>query len=175
MSESQKFNKSRYIKVFLDDSNPDSPRVKVEFSKKPFSPEQFTHIFMGILESYTAGLLESNTNLQVYEHFNNAFGIFLNKLLPQEEIYENDPSHKEFKDIVDKTLAQPNDEATKLATDDNRLAAYLLTRDILTKEIGLTEQSADLILGKRLGLVHPVFEDGGENKASDASEGDEEK
>ena len=89
MSESQeKFNSKRYIRAQLDDSNPEEPKVRVTFSKKPFTPEQFTHIFMGILESYTVALLETNTNEQVFEHFNNAFGIFLNKLLPADEIYE---------------------------------------------------------------------------------------
>lgn len=153
MSESQKFTNSRFIKAYLDDSNPESPKVKLVFSKKPFSPEQFTHIFMGILESYTAGLLESNPNENVYEHFNNVFGIFLAKLLPQEQIYEKDPSHKRLKDVVDSTLAQPNTEDVKRETDDNRLAAYLLAREVLVNDVGMAEVSADYLLGKRLGLV----------------------
>lgn len=167
MPNSQKFNSSRYIKVFLDDTDPKNPKVKTVFSKKPFSPEQFTHIFMGILESYTASLLESNTNEAIYEHFNNAFGIFLSKLIPQDEIYEKDPAHKEFKQHVDDTLGQPNDEDNKKATDDNRFAAYLLTRDILVSEVGLTPESADLILNKRLGLLK--IAEGGEADNSDGT------
>jgi hypothetical protein len=162
MSNSQKFNNARYIKVFLDDTDPKNPKVKTVFSKKPFSPEQFTHIFMGILESYTASLLESNSNEAIYEHFNNVFGIFLSKLIPQDKIYEKDPSHKEFKAIVDNTLAKPNDEENKKATDDNRFAAYLLSRDILTNEVGLTPESADLILNRKLGLLKVNTEEGGE-------------
>lgn len=162
MSKSQKFEYSRYIKAFLDDSTPESPRVRLIFSKKPFSPEQFTHIFMGILESYTAGLLETNSNSQVYEHFNNVFGIFLSKLVPQDEIYEKDPHHKALKDVVDQTLAQPNTDEVKAETNENRFAAYLLARDILTTDAGMTEESADYLLGRRLGLVHPSM--GGEAK-----------
>jgi hypothetical protein len=154
MSESQeKFNSKRYIRAQLDDSNPEQPKVKVTFSKKPFSPEQFTHIFMGILESYTVALLETNTNEQIFEHFNNAFGIFLNKLLPADKIYEKSASHKEFKSIVDNTLGQEDSEELKKESDANKLAAYLLCRDVLVKEIGLTEESADLILNRRLGLL----------------------
>ena len=167
MPNSQKFNASRYIKVFLDDTDPKNPKVKTVFSKKPFSPEQFTHIFMGILESYTASLLESNTNEAIYEHFNNAFGIFLSKLIPQDKIYEKDPAHKEFKQHVDNTLGQPNDEDNKKATDDNRFAAYLLAREILVSEVGLTPESADLILNRRLGLLQ--VDDGGETNNSDGT------
>ena len=88
-----------------------------------------------------------------FEHFNNAFGIFLNKLLPADKIYEKSASHKEFKDIVDNTLGQEDSEELKKESDANKLAAYLLCRDVLTKEIGLTEESADLILNRRLGLL----------------------
>lgn len=167
MSESQKFHNSRYIKAYLDDSTPESPKVKLVFSKKPFSPEQFTHIFMGILESYTAGLLESNSPEQIYDHFNSVFGIFLAKLLPADEIYEKDPSHKELKDIVDATLGQPNTDDVKRETEDNRLAAYLLAREILVNDAGIAEVSADYLLGKRLGLVVPADETGGEKEEVD--------
>lgn len=166
MSKSQNFTPSRYIKAFLDDSDPKNPKVKLNFSKKPFSPEQFTHIFMGILESYTAGLLESNSNVAVHDHFNRVFGIFLSKLLSQEDIYEHSPEHKKLKEIVDSTLAQPNTEEVQKETDDNRLAAYLLARDILVKDAGMTEESADYLLGKRLGLVN-LDDGGGEINLSD--------
>jgi hypothetical protein len=159
MSESQeKFYIRRSIRVYLDDTNPDNPRVKTVFSKQPFTPEQFTQVFMGILEAYTASLLENNSAEQIFEHFNNVFGIFLNKLLPADKIYEKSASHKEFKDIVDKTLGQEDSEELKKEADANKLAAYLLCRDILIKEIGLTEESADLILNRRLGLLNPPKE-----------------
>ena len=169
MSNSQNFTSTRYIKAFLDDTNPNQPRVKLNMSKKPFSPEQFTHIFMGILESYTASLLETNSNEAVYDHFNHAFGIFLAKLLPQEKIYERSEPHKTLKAIVDDTLAQPNDENTIRETEDNRLAAFLLARDILVTDAKMTEESADYLLGKRLGLVRPA-NGGGENSDSLDSE-----
>lgn len=158
MSNSQenikKFSMTRYIKVYLDDNDSNEPKVKTVFSKKPFSPEQFTQIFMGILESYTVSLLETNSNEQVFEHFNNIFGIFLNKLLPADKIYEKSESHKAFKDAVDETLGAENTEEVQRETEDNRLAAYILCRDVLVNEIGLTEESADLILNRRLGLLN---------------------
>ena len=157
-NEERKFSITRYIKVYLDDTDPNNTKTKTVFSKKPFSPEQFTQIFMGILESYTAALLETNSKEQIFEHFNNAFGIFLNKLLPADEIYEKSESHKAFKDVVDETLGAENTEEVQRETEDNRLAAYILCRDVLTKEIGLTEESADLILNRRLGLLQSPVE-----------------
>lgn len=150
----EKFHNTRYIKAYIDDTNPENTKVKTLFSKKPFTPEQFTQIFMGILESYTLSLLETNDHEQVYDHFNHVFGIFLNKLLPADKIYEKDASHKEFKAIVDDTLGQEDSEAIAKATEDNRLAAYILCRDILVTDIGLTEESADLILNRKLGLLN---------------------
>ena len=157
-NEERKFSITRYIKVYLDDSDPNNPKVKTVFSKKPFSPEQFTSIFMGILESYTASLLETNSQEQIFEHFNNAFGIFLNKLLPADEIYEKSEAHRVFKGIVDDTLGAENSEEVQKETDENRLAAYLLCREVLVTEIGLTEESADFILNKRLGLLNSPVE-----------------
>ena len=168
MSESQekirKFSTTRYIKAYIDDNVPENTRVKTVFSKKPFSPEQFTQLFMAILETYAVSLLETNTNEQVFEHFNNAFGIFLNKILPAEKIYEKSDAHAKFKDAVENTLGQENTEDVQRETEDNRLAAYILCRDILTSEIGLTEESADLILNRRLGLIAPVEKDDDKEK-----------
>ena len=164
----QKFAITRYIKVYLDDTDPNNSKVKTVFSKKPFSPEQFTSIFMGILESYTASLLETNSQEQIFEHFNNAFGIFLNKVLPADKIYEKSEAHKEFKEVVDNTLGAENSEEVQKETEDNRLAAYLLCRDVLVKEIGLTEESADLILNRRLGLLNAPVEKGVESVENNA-------
>ena len=169
LNKSQKFNRQRYIKAYLDMSDKDSPKVQLEFSKKPFTPEQFTHIFMGILESYTVGLLESNTSEQVYEHFNNVFGIFLSKLVSKDYIYEHDESHKQFKKTADEILSAPETESVKKETEDNRLAAYLLARDVLVKDAHMTEESADYLLGKRLGLVEPVYVEKSKGKSVEKS------
>lgn len=165
----RKFNICRYIKVFLDDTDANEPKVKTVFSKKPFSPEQFTQIFMGVLESYTASLLETNDKEQIFEHFNNAFGIFLRKLLPEDKIYEKSESHKAFKELVDDTLGAENSEEVQKETEDNRLAAYILCRAILTEEVGLTEESADLILNRRLGLLNAPVEKDVENEENDGN------
>lgn len=148
---------SRYFKAYLNevkgkDGNMES-HVKVLFSKKPFSPEQFTSLAMGVFEAYAQELMTTNTPEAVYEHFNNAFGIFLAKLVPQDYIYEHSKEHSDFKEHVEATLGQPEDVRN---TEDNRFAAYLLCHDILTKEVGLDHDSANLILNRRLGLVMPV-------------------
>ena len=121
---------------------------------------------MGMVEAYTDGLLVNNSKEDVYQHFNNAFGIFLNKLLPEEKIYEVSKAHKEFKENADEILLAPETEESKKETEDNRFAAYLLARDILVKDLKLTEESADLLLNKRLGTISKlnVGDVGGEVK-----------
>jgi hypothetical protein len=44
------------------------------------------------------------------------------------------------------------------------MAAYLLAGDILTKEIGLTPDAANLLLNTRLGLLDPEFNNKDEKK-----------
>lgn len=162
-------NKAKYthhLKAFLAEIvNPEDPtdvvaQTKVEFSKNAITPEQFTPLFMGIAEAYAEQLLTTNSPEAVYQHFNNAFGIFLRKLVPEETVYELSDEHKAFKKHTDNTLGQEYDERD---TEENRLAAYLLAKDILTKEAGLTEESADLILNKRLGLLAPARDGGDED------------
>lgn len=149
---------THYFKAYLAEvPNPENPadvvsQTKVEFSKHPISPSQFTPLFMGVAEAYAEQLLTTNDPVDVYQHFNSAFGIFLRKLVPEEKVYELSEEHKSFKEHTDDTLGQPYDEKD---TEENRLAAYLLAKDILTHEVGLTEESADLILNKRLGLLTP--------------------
>ena len=149
---------THFFKAYLAEiTNPDNPedivsQTKVEFSKNPISPSQFTPLFMGVAEAYAEQLLTTNEPLAVYQHFNNAFGIFLRKLLPEEQIYEVSDEHKAFKEHADATLGAEFDEKD---TEENRLAAYLLAKDILVHEVGLTEESADLILNRRLGLLAP--------------------
>ena len=148
------------IKASLRTKDVDS--VKVEFRGGAFEPAEFTSLFMAILETYTAGLLTTNSNEEVFKHFNNVFGIFLNKIVPEEEHYKLSDSHKALKEVADATLGRKETLEDKMDTTENRFSAYLLCRDILTKEIGLTEESADVILNKRLNLAelaNPKFED----------------
>ena len=143
-------NKTKVIKVSL--KNNDDTQVKVEFHGGAFTPEQFTSLFMAVLETYTLGLLKTNTPEDIFTHFNNVFGIYLNKLVPEAKHYELSKAHKEFKGDVDAILDKPLTEEDKRENEDNRFAAYLLTRDILIKDIGLVEETADMLLNKRLNL-----------------------
>lgn len=160
---------THYFKAYLaevanpDDANDIVSQTKVEFSKNPISPSQFTPLFMGVAEAYAEQLLTTNEPEAVYQHFNNAFGIFLRKLVPEDKVYELSEEHKQFKEHTDSTLGLPEDERD---TEENRLAAYLLAKDILTHEVGLTDESADLILNKRLGLLAPA---GGDEDSSSES------
>lgn len=146
--------------------NSDVSKIKVSFTKEPFTPDEFTCLIMALVETYTDGLLVNNSREDVYQHFNNAFGIFLNKLLPEEKIYEVSEAHKDFKKNADEILTQPETEEVKKNTEDNRFAAYLLARDILINEMHLTEESADILLNKRLGIISKlnVGDVGGEVK-----------
>ena len=148
MSKSQ--NRTKVIKVSL--KNNDDTQVKVEFHGGAFTPAQFTSLFMAILETYTLGLLKTNTPEDIFKHFNSVFGIYLNKLVPEHKHYDLSEAHKEFKDDVNSILDKPLTEEDKRENEDNRFAAYLLTRDILIKDIGLTEETADMLLNKRLNL-----------------------
>lgn len=141
----------KYMRVAL--KNSDFTKVKTTFSKDPFTPEEFTCLIMALLESYTERLLVNNDRKAIYEHFNNAFGIFLNKILPEEDIYKVSEAHKEFKENADKILDRPLSLEEAKENDTNKMAAYLLAGDILEKELGLDRASVDLILNKRLNLI----------------------
>ena len=148
MSQSKKSVKA--IRVAI--RNGDDTKVKIRFSGGMFTPEEFTSVFMGVLEEYTTGMIAANgegSEKAVYDRWNRVFGIFLSKILPESEIYERDPAHKELKEIADATLAGGE------ADPADRIAAMLLCRDILTEEVGMDEASADLILNRRLGLLAP--------------------
>lgn len=146
---------TRYFKAYLrevenkETGNIES-QVQCSFSSKPFTAEQFISLVMGVMEAYAQTLLVNNSPESVYDNFNSAFGIFLAKLVPQDYIYEHSEEHKKFKDHVDATLGS---EADDVDTETNRMAAYLLCHDILTKEVGLDADSANLILSKRLGTL----------------------
>ncbi len=139
--------------------NGDDTKVKVDFHGGVFSPAEFTSLWMAVLETYTKGLLEKNSREDVFKHFNNTFGIFLNKLVPEKEHYKLSKAHKEFKKGVDKTLGRKETEEDKKYSEDVKLAAYILAGDILQKEVGMTEETVELLLNKRLNLIEPVFKD----------------
>lgn len=145
--------------------NGDDTKVKVDFHGGVFTPEEFTSLWMAVLETYTVGLLEKNTKEKVFTHFNNVFGIFLNKLVPETDHYKLSKPHKEFKKSVDKTLGRKETLEDKKYSEDVKLAAYLLAGDILQKELGMTEESANIILNKRLKLETPVMEKKDEKKS----------
>lgn len=146
----------KVIRVAL--RNGDDTKVKVDFHGGVFTPEEFTSLWMAVLETYTVGLLEKNPKEKVFDHFNNVFGIFLNKLVPEDEHYELSKKHKNFKKNMDKILSRPETEEDKKWTEDVKFAAYLLAGDILQKELGMTADSANMILNRRLGLATPVME-----------------
>lgn len=142
----------------------DVTHVKVSFNNGVFTPEEFTSIFMAILETYTVGLLEKNPREAVFTHFNNVFGIFLNKIVPEHEHYKLSQSHKEYKEHVDATLGRESTLEDKKYSEEVRMAAYILAGDILTKEVGLTPDTANLLLNTRLGLLDPEFNNKDEKK-----------
>jgi hypothetical protein len=152
----------KVIRVAL--RNGDDTKVKVDFHGGVFTPEEFTSLWMAVMETYTVGLLEKNSKEKVFDHWNNAFGIFLNKIVPEDEHYVLSKNHKKYKKEVDKILTRPETEKDKKYSEDVKFAAYLLAGDILQKEMGLTADSANLILNKRLGLVSPVMEKKDEKK-----------
>lgn len=135
--------------------NGDDTKVKVDFHGGVFSPEEFTSLWMAVLETYTVGLVEKNPKEKVFDHWNNVFGKFLNKIVPESIHYKRSKSHKNFKKETDKILLRPETEEDKKYSEDVKFAAYLLAGDILQKELGMTADSANLILNKRLGLVSP--------------------
>lgn len=146
---------TRYFKAYLrevknKETGAVESQVQCSFSEKPFTAEQFFSLMMGVMESYAQTLLSSNTPESVYDNFNNAFGIFLSKLVPESYIYEHSEEHKKFKEHVDNTLGG---ELNEQDNETNRLAAYMLCHDILTREVGLDPDSANLILNRRLGTL----------------------
>ena len=144
----------KVIRVAL--RNGDYTKVKVDFHGGVFTPEEFTSLWMAVMETYTVGLLERNSKEKVFNHWNNAFGIFLNKIVPQDEHYKLSKDHKKFKKHVDNTLGRAETLEDKKYSEDTRMAAYLLAADILTKEVGMTPETADMLLNTRLGLLTPV-------------------
>ena len=144
-------SKLKVIKASLRTKDVDN--AKVEFRGGMFTPAEFTSMFMAILETYTEGLLAVNDRKDVFEHFNNVFGTFLNKIVPEDEHYKLSKAHKDLKDVVDDTLGRDLTDSDKKENEDARFSAYLLCRDILVNELGLTEESADVLLNKRLNIV----------------------
>ena len=108
--------------------NGDDTKVKVDFHGGVFSVEEFTSLFMAVLETYTAGMINKNGNEKVFEHWNNVFGIFLNKIVPPSKHYELSTEHKEFKEKVDATLGREETEEDK--------KKYLANADIIVVAVG---------------------------------------
>jgi len=148
-------------------TNKDDSKVRIEYSGETMPDvQEFTSMIMGLLDSYIAGLLVKNKREDVYDHFNRIFGICLTRILPPSEIYNRDSKHKEFKEVVDKTLGRKETAQDEHDTTDNRMAAYILAADILRNECGMTEDSINAIMSKRLNLIKPVSNEE-INKASD--------
>ena len=143
--------------------NGDDTKVKVTFIGDYFTPQEFTSLYMALLESYTESLLQTNDRKSIYDHFNSVFGIYLNKLLTDEEIYATSKIHKNAKMVIDETLGKEETEDVKKSTEDNRLAAYILARELLI-EAGITEETADALIARKTGLITPVR--GGEGDVS---------
>ena len=128
----------------------DINRVEVKFSGDgAYTPEEFTSLFMAILDSYTEALLQTNERKQVYEYWNNVLGTFLGRIIPANEIYETSEDHKKLKEVVDKTLKTKPTKKNEKKTTENRLAAMVLAKELML-EAGLTEETVDMMLSKKI-------------------------
>jgi hypothetical protein len=128
----------------------DINRVEVKFSGDgAYTPEEFTSLFMAILDSYTEALLQTNERKQVYEYWNNVLGTFLGRIIPANEIYETSKDHKKLKEVVDKTLKTKPTKKNEKNTTENRLAAMVLAKELML-EAGLTEETVDMMLSKKI-------------------------
>ena len=128
----------------------DINRVEVKFSGDgAYTPDEFTSLFMAILDSYTEALLQTNERKQVYEYWNNVLGTFLGRIIPANEIYETSDDHKKLKEVVDKTLKTKPTKKNEKKTIENRLAAMVLAKELML-EAGLTEETVDMMLSKKI-------------------------
>jgi hypothetical protein len=128
----------------------DINRVEVKFSGDgAYTPEEFTSLFMAILDTYTEALLQTNERKQVYEYWNNVLGTFLGRIIPANEIYETSEDHKKLKEVVDKTLKTKPTKKNEKKTTENRLAAMVLAKELML-EAGLTEETVDMMLSKKI-------------------------
>ena len=73
--KNEKKAEQRVIRAAL--KTDDVTQVKVSFSKEPWTPEEFTSVFMAILETYTEALLHTNTPEAIFNHFNNVKNIWI--------------------------------------------------------------------------------------------------
>lgn len=141
----------KYIKVaILADSVENGKSldlVRVEMDGQPFSAEEFTSLLMGLLETYTEGLLQKNDKKAVFDHWNSVFGKFLNKIYSNGEIYEVSEAHKQLKQTLE---AEPNPAENHL----NKVAAMVMARELLI-EAGVTEETADFLIQKKIDVNKP--------------------
>lgn len=141
-------SQTKAIRVAIKDG--DDTKVKVSFFGGVFTPQEFTAVFMAVLEAYTEGLLQTNARVDVYDHWNSAFGMFLRKILPEESVYERDDAHRRVKEEVDATLGAEFDEKDSARI---RAAAYMLAEDVLVHQAGMTPESAQYMLNVRMGTL----------------------
>lgn len=150
--------KQNYKAIRVAMKKDDDTKVKTTFSGGIPSPFQFGAMIMAILDSYTLGLLQNENNKEedVFNYYNEMFGKFLNRIIPEDKHYELNDEHKAFKEKVDSTLGRKLSLEELKDTEEVRMASYLLCGDILTNELGLTPESADLLLNKRLNLIEKI-------------------
>jgi hypothetical protein len=144
---------TRGIKVEIKTDNVD--KVKIKFIGAMFTPEEFTSIFMGIVEAYSISLIEKNGKVPVFEHWNRVFGTFLKRILPEDMVYQTSEAHKKAKEAIDASLGKEDDITTARNNETNRVAAMILAKDILL-EAGLEEKSVDVLINKKIGLITPT-------------------
>lgn len=121
--------------------------VRVEMDGQPFSVEEFTSLTMGLLETYTEGLLQKNDKKAVFDHWNSVFGKFLNKIYPDGQIYEVSEPHKQLKSALE-TKEDPAENHL------NKVAAMVMARELLI-EAGITEETADYLIHKKIDVSKP--------------------
>ncbi len=143
---------SRGINVTIKTDDVD--KVKIKFIGAMFTPEEFTSIFMGVLEAYSISLIEKNGKLPVHEHWNAVFGKFLKRILPDKQVFEDSEAHKNAKEAIDASLGKEDDLLTARNNETNRIAAMVLAKEILL-EAGLEEKSVDVLINKKIGLITP--------------------
>lgn len=114
-----------------------------------FTPGEFTAVFVPILEAYTEQLLVTNSRQKVYNLWNEVFGLFLNSILSEDEIYTVSDKHKKFKEELDEDLEKKDDKELKIRTEMNRLAAVGVSKHLLMKA-GLTEESATKLIQEEI-------------------------
>lgn len=159
MPKSQKKKDVKAIRAAIKGS--DDEHVRVSYFNGVPSPADFTSMLMALLDSYSNGLLETNSREAVFDHWNAVFGAFLHRILPEEEIEKRDARHKEFVESVDATLGAEFDPAD---SDRVKAAAYVLAGQILT-DAGMDPDSVNVLLNRKAGRLAAPKADGEDREA----------